>query len=146
MLDYNDILVTETLVMRRWLVQFPRITMKNFSPYTSNGDINGAIFSLPYVWQPIADVIGEEHKKKRETIRRARLDKPESGLHRRQQLEKYFLATLHFAAKCKFENCKKQWMCHMQHKETEVDLLPYRNFAERVAKSTVDFEKFCQEQ
>ncbi|CAF3333886.1 unnamed protein product [Rotaria socialis] len=114
------------------------------------GDFGGGDFGggdcNAYVWQPITDVFGEERKTKRETMRRARLDKPESGLHRRQQLEKYVLAALHFTAKCKFESCKKQWTCQIQRKETEVDVLPYRNFAERMAKSTVDFKKICQEQ
>ncbi|CAF2839845.1 unnamed protein product [Rotaria sp. Silwood2] len=132
-LDYGTRLTNETLPLRRWLAKFPRITMKNITPYTSNGDINNAILTR--------SIIGDECKTKIDMIRRAVLDKPETGLHRRQQLEKYFLTTLGFTAKCKVNGCKRRWNCRKVRKEAEADLLPYRDFSERMAKCTADFEK-----
>jgi hypothetical protein len=169
-LDYGTTLTIEKLPLRRWIARFPRLTMKNIAPYTPNGDINNAIFSLPadinsrdlrtwlidwrtfdlfipnnsYVWKPVIDVIGEECKTKQEMKRRAKLDKPETGARRRQELEKYFLTTLNFTATCKVDGCKRRYNCLKSRKETENDMLPYRDFSERMAKCTADFEKFCQ--
>jgi hypothetical protein len=99
-----------------------------------------------YVWEPITGLIGEQCRTTREIIRRTKLDKPETGAHRRQELEKYFLTTFHFTTTFIINGRKQQSSWRNNRREIEADMLPYRDFAERMAKCTAGFENFCRQE